>query len=97
MTFGIYTKIAGIFSYPEGKGILKTLPTGQAMILKREPENPHDQNAIAVYANSVDHPPIKLGYVQKVIAAQLKEAEILGVYKGIGWDEIRIDVAEKIG
>lgn len=105
MTQLIPSKIAGIFKFPEAKPVMKTMTSGMDMAFKREPENPHDPNAIAIYAvpmkiesapEDINHPfglPIKCGYVPKEIAAKLKNAEILKIQKGVNFDMVTITIA----
>ena len=46
----IPSKIAGIFMYPEAKPVMKGMANDCALSFEREPSNPHDANAIALYA-----------------------------------------------
>ena len=46
----IAAKIAGVFQYPEGKQAMKAMTRGSKILFEREPHNPHDANAIALYA-----------------------------------------------
>lgn len=65
--------IAGTNFRPEIAEIEPLLTTGAKLILRREPENKFDENAIAVYDNSENH----LGYVPKTqnpILARLLDA-----------------------
>lgn len=54
--------------------------------LRREPENLHDQNAVAVYSLEKPWRNVKLGFVERGIAAELshklrdKEIEVTEVY-----------------
>jgi hypothetical protein len=52
--------IAGL-QYYQGSALLAKLKKGQRLILKREPANPHDRLAIAVYTAARD----KLGYLPR--------------------------------
>lgn len=79
------TKIAGIFKYPDAKPLMKTMLKGDAFSWKREPENPYDQNAVAVLIGDV-----KAGYVPRAVAFHIKDATILSITKGIAFDEIII-------
>lgn len=83
-------KIAGIFNYPDGKDVLKKLVLGQAMMSQREPSNQHDPNAIAIFTNSATSP-VKLGYLPRTLALGLKESDVVGVCKAVGWDEITVE------
>lgn len=60
-----YTKIAGV-TFEQRQERIKDLEIGQELILCREPENPHDANAIAVYAGEQ-----QLGYLKRTLAQQL--------------------------
>lgn len=101
MTQSIPTKIAGIFNYPEGKEPLKATVSGDELILEREPTNAYDPNAIAVYikqkvidlvTNSTTENRVKIGYVPRPIAAQIKDATIIHGFKGDSWDSLVITV-----
>ncbi len=52
------TYIAGMNHRPGSATYLRALPNGQPLELKREPKNPHDKNAVAVF-----HGRTHLGYV----------------------------------
>lgn len=52
--------VAGL-KYHEGQGLVPRLRAGQQLTLRREPQNPHDPKAIAVFAAS-GH---KLGYLPR--------------------------------
>lgn len=52
--------VAGL-KYHQGQGLLPQLRAGQQLTLRREPKNPHDPKAIAVFAAS-GH---KLGYLPR--------------------------------
>ncbi len=52
--------VAGL-QYHEGKGLVPRLRAGQRLTLRREPKNPHDPKAIAVFAAS-GH---QLGYLPR--------------------------------
>lgn len=45
----IFTNVVGDFATGWGRIILPLLKSGHQLVLKREPENPYDNNAIAVY------------------------------------------------
>ena len=49
--------IAG-FTYYDGLDVIESLKLGTQVILKSEPENPHDPNAVAIYFENT-----KLGYI----------------------------------
>jgi hypothetical protein len=51
--------VAG-FQYHDGPRVERTLRVGQVLRLAREPQNPYDELAIAIYAGSA-----KLGYVPR--------------------------------
>ena len=46
------------------------LETGENLVLVREPENPHDANAIAVYSDDGFH----LGYIPRTMNRELADA-----------------------
>jgi hypothetical protein len=52
--------IAG-FQYYQGEFFWKELSVGDPLQLSREPDNPHDENAVAIYWEG-----IKLGYLPRV-------------------------------
>ncbi len=54
------TVVAG-FQYYEGEKVWKSLSAGTRLTLKREPENPYDEMAVAVYSGSR-----KLGYLPRM-------------------------------
>lgn len=60
-----HTKLAGV-SFEGRQDTIAGLRTGAALILEREPDNPHDPNAIAVRYGS-----LQLGYVKRGIAKHL--------------------------
>lgn len=45
----IPSKVVGTQFYPESKGILAKLKEGDELVLVREKDNEHDENAVAVY------------------------------------------------
>ena len=53
--------VAG-FQYHEGPAIIDRLRPGQRLSLRREPDNPHDRRAIAVYAGNR-----RIGYIPRAI------------------------------
>ncbi|MBV8372815.1 MAG: DEAD/DEAH box helicase [Candidatus Eremiobacteraeota bacterium] len=63
-----HTKIAGV-SFEGRQDIIGGLRTGVSLDLIRQPENPHDSNAIAVYYGA-----LPLGYIRKGIAVHLAPA-----------------------
>ncbi len=63
------TYIAGMNFRPGTAERLKALPRNQPLELKREPKNPHDKNAVAVF-----HGPTHLGYVPAVDARSVAAA-----------------------
>lgn len=103
----IPSKIAGIFNYPEAKQAMKVISSGHAMAYEREPNNPHDPNAIALYISNgglpvdLKNPPspdqpirnIKCGYIPRAVAIMLKDKEILEIKKGSAFDMISITIA----
>lgn len=48
--------IVGAFYRPPAQAVLAVLPVGSPLMLVAEPENPHDQNAVAVWMNTQDIP-----------------------------------------
>lgn len=59
-------KIAGTFAIPDRSRVLRELRPGDRLRMIREPDNPHDGNAIRV-----DRERDKLGYVPRADAAEL--------------------------
>jgi hypothetical protein len=55
--------LVGISHTPCARDVVPLLKDGTPLLLLREPDNPHDPNAIQVY--------LQLGYVKKEQAAQL--------------------------
>ena len=51
--------IAG-FTYYDGVDVFENLKIGKELLLKAEPKNPHDPNAVAIYYQEA-----KLGYVPR--------------------------------
>lgn len=98
----ITSSIAGVFQYPNAKELMKAMPAGAYYHFEAEPLNVYDVNAIAlfVYLNSgaqglPNEPPIKCGYIPKVLAAQLKAANIESVEKGTEkFDQIIVTTKE---
>lgn len=62
----IETKVVGV-TYENRQSVVKKLSEGEAIRLCREPENPHDQNAIRVERLTGE----KIGYISRVEAAAL--------------------------
>jgi single-stranded-DNA-specific exonuclease len=60
-----HTKIAGV-SFEGRQDIIAGLRSGAALELQREPQNPHDRNAIAVHYGN-----LRLGFLNKRLAAHL--------------------------
>ena len=81
----INTKIAGIFKYPAAKPLMKLMIDGDPYRFVREPENPYDKNAIALFIND-----IKVGYVPAKVAIILQNVEIHAIVKNPEWDGIEI-------
>ena len=59
----IYTKIRGV-TYDNRQAFIKELSAGDLLFLKRETDNPYDENAIAFF----NERGYKLGYISKNIA-----------------------------
>ena len=74
--------VAGI-PYHQARAVADTLRKGEVLVLRREPQNPHDPLAIAIHTGRSD----KLGYVPRVHNAPY--ARLLDA----GWD-LRCAVAE---
>ena len=60
--------LVGAFFRPPAKFLLEVLPAGSELLLVPEPENPYDENAIAVYGNAASASDAKL----QSIASQLE-------------------------
>jgi hypothetical protein len=52
-------KVAG-FQFYKGEKLMDTMQAGQALTIHREPENPHDRHAIAIYYRNE-----KIGFVPR--------------------------------
>lgn len=61
-------RVAGVFAIPDRKEVLKELKAGQRVILVRERDNEHDENAIRVETYFPSH---KIGYIPRKTAACL--------------------------
>jgi len=92
------TYIAGFYYY-EGEKVVKRLRKNEPLVLKREPENPYDENAIEVYTKDG----VKLGYIPRslnpVPAALMDEkkrltAEVMEVNlpPTPSWERVKIAV-----
>jgi hypothetical protein len=64
--------IAG-FTYWDGLEVVKQLEVGTELILRGEPENPYDSEAVAIY-----HGDIKIGYVPKDRNSQISQLLFYG-------------------
>ncbi len=62
MAKAIKTRIAGFNNYDGAPGQLMGMRPQTRLLLKPEPTNPHDKNAIEIYTTSG----VKLGYVPRV-------------------------------
>jgi len=90
------------FQYHEGKALWSQLKTGDALTLTREPDNPHDGNAIRV-----DWQGHKLGYVPRKENANVArmmdrgqplQGRITRLQKAHSpWERIRFEVIVPIG
>ncbi len=58
----LFTCFVAGFQFHEGPAIIDRLRPGLALDLRREPDNPHDRRAIAVYAG-----PNHIGYIPRAI------------------------------
>ncbi|MDI1471669.1 hypothetical protein THER_1821 [Thermodesulfovibrio sp. N1] len=87
------TVVAG-FSYYDGEKVWQKLKENDKLVLKREPTNPYDENAIEIYWKKW-----KLGYVPRVdnsvISQMLDRGEKL--LTTITWLKIDDDPWERIG
>lgn len=99
MPYEITTKIAGIFKYPEAKEPMKEMRN--SLVFEREPSNPYDANAIALYITSFTRTNggneeklirQKCGYIPKEHAAQLRDRKIVAVRRGVAFDQIIVTV-----
>lgn len=97
------TFIAG-FYYHEGMRpeVFRTLSMGQELILLREPENPHDNRAIAVCTiggTKIGYIPRRLNKVPAAIADQgvRISAEIVAIDPiAPAWERVRVRVWEEV-
>ena len=97
-------KIAGVFKYPAAKPAMKTMVKGERFYFEKEPTNPYDPNAIALFVmeadpfNDIHNPgnpqvprvPIKCGYLPRTLAESLKVRHIVSIVKGDFFDEVVI-------
>ena len=67
----VKTKIVGS-TFEKSQDLIKKLRPGQELVLKREPENIMDRNAIGIYL-SAEKGGSKLGYVKAFIAKELSQ------------------------
>ncbi|MBV9439213.1 MAG: DEAD/DEAH box helicase [Candidatus Eremiobacteraeota bacterium] len=63
--FGFNTKVAGI-SFERRQDLAGGLRAGDPLQLRREPDNPHDRNAVGVWSGA-----LQLGFVKRAIAARI--------------------------
>ena len=61
-------------SFRDATALLQRLQPKHALILRREPENKHDENAVAVYRHDK-----KLGYLPRGLAAKIAALLDFGV------------------
>lgn len=80
----IYCRVVGV-TFEGRQSIIEEMIAGQQIMLKPEPENEFDQNAIAVYCCYPEHPdfvPEKIGYIPrdraKEIGSKIKKDGVLG-------------------
>jgi hypothetical protein len=52
----LISPLVGFHFYPPAKALLSSMPMGTTLILRPEPENPYDSNAVAVYLDPQDIP-----------------------------------------
>ncbi len=62
-TIPLFSCYAAGFQYYEGPSLINSLRAGDQLVLTREPANPHDDKAIAVYTSCGG----KLGYIPAYI------------------------------
>lgn len=65
----IVSKVTGV-TYEGRQSILATLQGGEAVMLKPEPDNPYDPNAIAVWVATAEGPQ-QVGYIPRYLAAEI--------------------------
>ena len=94
------THVAGTFYY-EARRVHGVLRPGEALVLRREPGNAHDELAIEVFTRSG----AKLGYIPRAVnepfarlmdAGQKVGASVVDVEPG-AWDGIRIRLTLRTG
>lgn len=89
------TVIAAPFKFPMGKPVLKALQPGDPLILKKEPTNQFDANAIQVIGKDVEGHEVQLGYIPAKVAAHLSKCHLTACYKHpSSWDAIVIEYTE---
>jgi len=75
--------------------LVASLSAGTALTLRRDPENPHDPNAVAVYLG-----PTHIAFIKATEAVSLArqmdaagQKEITGVYRVTGerWPQVEVD------
>lgn len=64
----IKTKVVGV-SFGNGQELIEYLSEGDSLFLEREPENEHDENAIAVYVDQYQNE--QIGYLSSDLAEEL--------------------------
>ncbi|MQX37439.1 HIRAN domain-containing protein [Roseospira navarrensis] len=95
----IETHVAGT-AYYEAARVRDSLHPGDALVLKREPSNPHDARAIEVFTAQG----VKLGYVPRVrnppFAALMDDGQALRATVAAvhppGWNAIRFTIALRV-
>lgn len=73
-SIGMYNKLAGV-TFEGRQERVKTLKRGQRLFLKREKDNQHDKNAVAV----TDAGGFQLGYIRAKVAEEFAPALDKGV------------------
>lgn len=84
------TRIAGA-SYEGRQMYIEKMTTDTALVIKREPQNQYDSNAIAVYACLSNHQQ-KIGYIPKVFAKDIAEKMDAGEFVFIQFLEKKKEV-----
>ena len=82
---GFAFKIAGI-SFENRQKIAKECRVGESVEFIREPQNPFDRNAIAIYVQHKEDRKDMLGYVPRTMTKFLKEKTI-GMIRNIAGSE----------
>lgn len=92
------THVAGT-GYYQARNVKERIATGSVLLLRREVDNPHDSNAVAIHTSCGS----KLGYVprnrNRVLARELDNGEIYDVavvmaeFEDDDWPEIEVQIS----